>query len=410
MGLTPITLGYVPLLDSAVLIAAQEQGFAEAEGLEFALVRETSWANIRDRVAVGHFDAAHMLAPMPLSANLGLTPLDVPLVAPMALGLGGNAVTVSLPLWRAMEERGQVLGVDAGSSGTALARVIADRRSKGLPALRFGVVHPESGHNYELRYWLAASGVDTMSDIEIVVVPPPFLPDALRAGRVDGYCVGEPFNSVAVARGVGRIVTTKSSIWRSSPEKVLGVRREWAERFPEQLAAVIRAITRAARWCADPDNRDSLAGMLAREDRLGISAPILIRALTGRLFIGETDIVDVPDFFLPFERAANFPWISHALWFYSQMVRWRQVDHTAENAKKAARTYRPDIYRAALDGMGIAVPSANAKIEGALTEATAMGAQGGMLSLGPDGFFDGTRFDLDRLDAYIAGQQRVPSL
>lgn len=404
MGLTQITLGYVPLLDSAVLIAAQEQGFAEAEGLEFGLVRETSWANIRDRVAVGHFDGAHMLAPMPLSVNLGLTPLDVPLIAPMALGLGGNAVTVALPLWRAMEEHGASSGVDASASGMALAKVIAGRRERGLPPLRFGVVHPESGHNYELRYWLTASGVDATRDIEIVVVPPPFLPDALGAGRVDGYCVGEPFNSVAVARGVGRIVTIKSSIWRSSPEKVLGVRREWAERFPEQMAAVIRAITRAARWCGDPDNHDTLARVLSREDRLGISSAILMRALTGRLYIGDKDIIDVPDFFLPFERAANFPWISHALWFYSQMVRWQQVGHSAENAHKAAGTYRPDIYRAALDGMGIAVPSANAKVEGALAEVTALGAQGGRLMLGPDGFFDGAQFDPEALDLYIASQ------
>lgn len=404
MGLTQITLGYVPLLDSAVLIAAQEQGFAEAEGLEFGLVRETSWANIRDRVAVGHFDGAHMLAPMPLSVNLGLTPLDVPLIAPMALGLGGNAVTVALPLWRAMEEHGASSGVDASAGGMALAKVIAGRRERGLPPLRFGVVHPESGHNYELRYWLTASGVDTTRDIEIVVVPPPFLPDALGAGRVDGYCVGEPFNSVAVARGVGRIVTIKSSIWRSSPEKVLGVRREWAERFPEQMAAVIRAITRAARWCGDPNNHDTLARVLSREDRLGISSAILMRALTGRLYIGDKDIIGVPDFFLPFERAANFPWISHALWFYSQMVRWQQVGHSTENARKAAGTYRPDIYRAALGGMGIAVPSANAKVEGALAEVTALGAQGGRLMLGPDGFFDGAQFDPEALDLYIASQ------
>ncbi|MEQ8445961.1 MAG: CmpA/NrtA family ABC transporter substrate-binding protein [Pelagibacterium sp.] len=404
MGLTSITLGFVPLLDSAVLIAAQEQGFAETEGLKFSLVRETSWANIRDRVAVGHFDGAHMLAPMPLSANLGLTPLDVPLVAPMALGLGGNAVTLSLPLWRAMEAQGAGSGVDARQSGLALAKVIADRRKSGLPPLRFGVVHPESGHNYELRYWLAASGVDTMADIEIIVVPPSFLPDALGAGRVDGYCVGEPFNSVAVARGLGRIVTTKSSIWRSSPEKVLGVRREWAERFPEQMAAVIRAITRAARWCGDPANHDTLADILAREDRLGVAAPILTRALSGRLDLGGNQTFEVSDFFIPFERAANFPWISHALWFYAQMVRWGQVAHSADNVARVTATYRPDIYRAALAGQGIPVPAANAKVEGALTEPTALGAMAGTLILGPDGFFDGTQFDPDAIDSYIAAQ------
>jgi two-component system, oxyanion-binding sensor len=291
MGLTPITIGYVPLLDAAVLIAAQDQGFAAAEGLEFDLVRETSWANIRDRVAIGHFDAAHMLAPMPLSANLGLTPLDAPMIAPMALGLGGNAVTVSNAVWEAMREKGALDGIDARAAGLALLRVIEERRRAHLPKLRFGVVHPESGHNYELRYWLAASGIAPGADIEIVIVPPSFQPDALAAGRIDGYCVGEPFNSVGVARGVGRIVTTKSAIWRSSPEKVLGTRAQWAERYPERLGAMIRAITRAARWCSDPANQSTLARLLSGNDRLGIAEPLLMRALTGELFLGADDVV-----------------------------------------------------------------------------------------------------------------------
>ena len=409
MALTPIILGYVPLLDSAVLIAAQDRGFAAAEGLEFELVREASWANIRDRLAIGHFDAAHMLAPMPLSANLGLTPLDTRLIAPIALGLGGNAVTMSNAVWAAMSAAGAPVDIDARASGIALARVITERRSQKLPRLRIAVVHPESGHNYELRYWLAASGIDPQTDVEIVIVPPSFQPDALAAGRIDGYCVGEPFNSIGVARGVGRIVATKSQIWRSSPEKVLGVRTDWAERYPEQLAAIIRAVTRAARWCSDPVNHQTLADRLAHEDRLDVPAPILMRAITGRLRVGADEDVSVPDFFMPFERAANFPWQSHAMWFYAQMVRWGQISHSAEHARLAAQTYRPDLYRSSLAGMGIAVPSANAKIEGALNEPTAVGAQGGALHLGPDGFFDGARFDPDDLDAYIAGQSRLPA-
>lgn len=408
MALTPIIIGYVPLLDSAVLIAAQEQGFAADEGLHFELVRESSWANIRDRVAIGHFDAAHMLAPMPLSANLGLTPLDVPMIAPMALGLGGNAVTVSKSLWAAMREQGASGGADARSSGVALQRVVAGRRLANERPLRFAVVHPESGHNYELRYWLAASGIDPEHDIEIVIVPPSFQPDALGAGKIDGYCVGEPFNSIGIERGLGRIATTKSSIWRSSPEKVLGVRRVWAERYPERLAAIIRAVTRAARWSGDAANRQKLAGILSHPDRIGVAAEVLMRPLTGHMELGEGESLGISDFFVPFERAANFPWQSHALWFYAQMVRWGQVTHTPGNAQIARDTYRPDIYRAALDGMGIAVPSANAKVEGALTEPTALGASGGKLILGPDGFFDGRQFDPDKLDTYIHAQSALP--
>lgn len=409
MGLTRITVGYVPLLDSAVLIAAQELGFAEEEGLALSLVRETSWANIRDRVAIGHFDAAHMLAPMPLSSSLGLTPLDEPMLAPMALGLGGNAVTVSKTLWSEMRDQGAPTGIEAAAAGAALQRVIAARSAQGLPRLRFAVVHPESGHNYELRYWLAASGVDPARDIEIVIVPPSFLPDALAVGRVDGYCVGEPFNSIAVASGAGRIVTTKSAIWRSSPEKVLGTRARWAERNPEQLGALLRAATRAARWCGEPANHDQLAGLLARPEYLGVPADVLLLALSGRLHIDQGETHEVPDFFIPFERAANFPWISHALWFYTQMVRWRQVVHTPEAVSIAARAYRPDLYRAALEGCGFAVPSANAKVEGALSDPLPVGAHGGNLILGPDGFFDGSQFDVDALDVYIASQAQSKS-
>ncbi len=408
MGLTQITIGYVPLLDSAVLIAAQEQGFAETEGLFLNLVRETSWANIRDRVAIGHFDAAHMLGPMPLSANLGLTPLDTPLIAPMALGLGGNAITVSNDLWAAMAEAGAPQDGSAQKTGKALFSVIAQRARTGLPRLRFGVVHRESGHNYELRYWLAASGIDPDRDIEIVVVPPPFQPDALAARRTDGYIVGEPFGSVAVARGIGRIITTKSAIWRLSPEKVLGTRIQWAERYPEQLAALVRAVTRAARWCGDPDNLPRLAEMLSREDRLQQSAELLMRPLSGHLLFGPDNARQIDDFYVPFRHAANFPWVSHAMWFYSQMVRWGQVEHSLENAAKARASYRPDIYRAALAGQAIAVPGANAKVEGALHEPMMVGAIGGSLTLGPDGFFDGTEFDPDRLDEYILNQTTNP--
>ena len=405
MGLTQITAGYVPLLDSAVLLAAEEFGFAESEALRLNLVRETSWANIRDRVAIGHLDVAHMLGPMPLSANLGLTPLDAAVIAPMALGLGGAAITMSNAIWAKMAEAGAPEDGAPGPVGAALRKVIADRARAGEPPLRLAVVHPESAHNYALRYWLAASGIDPDHDVDIVIVPPPLQADALAAKRTDGFCVGEPFGSVAVARGVGRIVTTKGQIWQMSPDKVLGTRLQWAERFPEQLAALLRAATRAARWCEDPANHAALAAMLAREDRLNLDTDLILRAITGRLQFEPGVEKPMPDFFVPYSRAANFPWVSHALWFYSQMVRWGQVSHTPENARKAAASYRPDLYRAALSDMGMPVPGASSKIEGALAEPTEVGAIGGRLTLGPDSFFNGTDFDPDKLDAYIAAQR-----
>lgn len=401
-----IVAGFMPLLDSSILVAAREKGFAAAEAIDLVLVRETSWANIRDRMAVGHFQVAHVLAPMPIASNLGLTPLAVPVIAPMALGLGGNAVTVSTAVWAQMLDQGATPDFDPASTGKALQQVIARRASLSEPVLRFAVVHPYSGHNYELRYWLAACGIDPVRDIEIVIVPPPLMADALASGAIDGYCVGEPWSTAAAVQGYGRIATVKAAIWRSSPEKVLSTSANWAADEPEALAALLRALCRSAQWCAEPSNRNELAQILSDKAYLGRPAEWMLHGLSGELDAGGGDIRRAADFFVPFAKAATFPWKSHALWFYSQMVRWGQVQHTLENTNTARETYRPDLYRSALTPLGVALPAANAKVEGALLSPTPVGSAGASLTLGPDGFFDATLFDPDKLDAYIAGQKR----
>lgn len=402
-----ITAGFMPLFDSAVLVTAAEMGFAAREGIELKLQRETSWANIRDRIAIGHFDVAHMLGPMPLACSLGLTPLASETIVPFSLGLGGNCVTVSNAVWDGMAAQGAAPDLDPGRAGAALGALIRERAGAGREPLRFAVVHPHSGHNYELRYWLAACGIDPDRNIEIVIVPPPFMADALAAGRIDGYCVGEPWNSAAVAAGTGRIVTVKALLWRNSPEKVIGARKTWAEENPEALAALLRALHHAARWCQEPANRGELAALMAKPAFLGQPEAIQMPALTGRLQLGGGVERRVKDFFLPFDKAANFPWKSHALWFYTQMVRWGQLPHTPQNLAIARDCYRPDLYRSALKPLGVALPGANAKVEGALKVATPVGSAGASLVLGPDGFFDGQIFDPDRIDAYIAGQKRA---
>jgi NitT/TauT family transport system ATP-binding protein len=290
--------------------------------------------------------------------------------------------------------------LDPAAAGLALKAVV-NRRGAAEP-LRFAVVHPHSGHNYELRYWLAASGIDPDRDIEIVILPPPLMADALGAGRIDGYCAGEPWNTAAAAKHVGRIVTAKAMIWKSSPEKVLGVAARWAEANPEALAALLRALYHSAEWCAAAANHAELARLLGGPAYVDCPPDWLMPALTGEIRVGET-VVPVPDFFLPQAKAATFPWKSHALWFYAQMVRWGQVAASPHNEQIARETYRPDLYRAALKPLGVALPGANAKIEGALMRATPVGSAGASLTLGPDGFFDGRIFDPDRIDEYLGG-------
>ena len=359
-----LVVGFMPLLDCASLVVAAERGFAAEEGLDLRLVRETSWANIRDRIIVGQFDTAHMLAPMPVAAALGIGPIQTALIAPMSLGLGGNAITVSLSLWEEMTSEGAVSGEFSLAQGEALRRVVAARASAGADPLTFGMVYPFSCHNYELRYWLASAGIDPDRDVRLTVIPPPFLADALRTGQIDGFCVGEPWNSVAVDAGVGAIVTPTTALWPLSPEKVLGCRTDWAARYPDELAGLLRALYRAARWIEAPANHAEVARLLADPRFVGTSAGLLHRALAGRLaLVPGADPTALQDFFVPARHHAAFPWKSHALWFYSQMVSWGQVEHSAQHLEAAGQTYRPDIYRAALAGVDHDIPGADVKSE-----------------------------------------------
>ena len=405
-----VTLGFIPLIDSAPLIVAAEKGFAAGEGLSLNLVREASWANIRDRVMLGHFHGAHMLGALPIASTLGAGGhLQVPMIAPFSLGLGGSVITASTALFAAMEEEGATLGAGPAPLAKALAAVVAKRAAAGESPLTFAVVHPFSAHNYELRYWMASAGIDPDNDVRIVVLPPSYMADALSAGQVDGISVSDPWNSFAVEEGVGVILTYKAELWRQGPDKVLGLRADFVERHPGRLAPLLRALYRAAAWAEDPANHLELSEMLARPNYVGAPAGIILRGLAGRPILRKgAEPVNAPGFFIFHEHAANFPWRSHALWFYSQMVRWGQAKHSAEAVAKAWAVYRPDLFRAALASLDADLPGSDAKVEGALTEPTVVASRHGRLVLGPDGFFDGVKFDPDDLVGYI-DRQRLPA-
>jgi NitT/TauT family transport system ATP-binding protein len=253
-----------------------------------------------------------------------------------------------------------------------------------------------------LRYWLAACGVRPDRDVEIAVVPPPFCADALEAGEVDAICVGEPWNSVAVERGVGTIVLATAQIWRRGVEKVLAMREAVLEDKREAVVLLIRALCRAGRHFVDPANWDANAAILARPDYLDGSAVLIKRAISDRLLLhrgGEP--VHYPDFMFQYREAANFPWVSQAEWLYTQMVRWDGGAFDRGDADKAARVFRPDIYRSALMGTGEPLPGASSKVEGSLSQTTAVGMQQGAMTLESNRFFDDMVFDPADLPGYL---------
>lgn len=355
--LETIRLGFMPLLDAAIPVIAAREGFAARHGIEIELVRETSWANIRDRVAIGHFDAAHVLGPMPVAAALGLTPHDVPLIAPMALGTGGNAITISADLWAELKAvETDLVPNNPVTTGIAMREALARRQMRGARRVVFGVVHPYSSHNYELRYWLSEAGIDPDRDVQIAILPPPYLPDALAAGRIDGFCVGEPWNTRAALRGDGRILLTKQAIWPDSPEKVLALRADWAERNPDLTRRLIMAMIEAARFCATPEGRERLHTIMAADDVLGTTMDELSPALSGSMLLADGERHAVPGMMEYASGHANQPDQDTARWYYSQMLRWHQLEARAGDAERAAASYRPDLYFAARDALGLGGP------------------------------------------------------
>src|SRR5436853_4439241 len=243
---TPVCIGFIPLVDAAALIVATDKGFAAAEGLDVTLVREVSWSNVRDKLNIGLFDAAHLLAPVAIASSLGLGHVKVPIAAPLNLGLNGNAITVSPALHAAIMAEISGDPVDPMATALALARVVAKRRKSGAEPLTFGMTFPFSTHNYQLRFWMAAGGVNPDEDVRLVVLPPPYMVESLASGHVDGFCVGAPWNSVAVDLGVGHILHFVSDILVRAAEKVLALRARWAEENPDTVIRLIRALNRSA--------------------------------------------------------------------------------------------------------------------------------------------------------------------
>lgn len=379
---TRLRLGFIPLVDAAASIIAVDKGFAAAEGLDVELVREVSWSNVRDKLNIGLFDAAHLLAPIAIASSLGIGHLRVPILAPFNLGLNGNAITAAPRLFAALSAAADGDIGDPMVSARALARVVGERRKRGIAPLTFGMTFPFSSHNYQLRFWMAAGEVDPDEDVQLVVLPPPYMVGSLAKGHVDAFCVGAPWNSVAIDVGAGRILHFGSDILARAAEKVLAVRSRWASDRPEALHKLIRAHARAVGFLDDPDNREEVAALMAAPSRLDVSAELIRRTLDGRLMVAPDGAIRTSDRHLLIGRAgASRPDPVQAAWLYAQMVRWRQAPLSPGLLAEAKAVFRPDLYDAAL-GPGADRPTGE--------PADGIGA------------FAGPAFDPDEIAAHLA--------
>ena len=349
-GAVKLRVGFIPLADAAALIVAVDKGFAAQEGLDVDLVREVSWSNVRDKLNIGLFDAAHLIAPVAIASSLGIGHVKVPIVAPFGLGVNGNAITVTPALHAAIAGAADGDLLNPVVSAQALARVVAARKKRGQDPLTFGMTFPFSTHNYHLRFWMAAGGVDPDEDVRLVVLPPPFMVESLANGHVDGFCVGAPWNSVAVDLGIGVILHFVSEILARATEKLLAVRRQWSEEHPQTLLTLVRAHQRAAAFIEDVQNREEVAAILAAPGRIGVAAEVIRRTLDGRLKVAPNGAMRTSDRYLLVGRqGAARPDPVQAAWLYAQMVRWGQAPFSSEHLAAAQAVMRTDLYDAALE-------------------------------------------------------------
>ena len=403
-----LKLGFIKLTDMAPLAIAKEKGFFAEEGLNVELEPQANWKVLLDGVIGGQLDGAHMLAGQPIAATIGYgTKAD--LIAPLSLDLNGNAITLSNKVWAKIKPE---LATEGGKikhpiSASYLKPVVKEFAEQGKP-FNMGMVFPVSTHNYELRYWLAAGGLNpgyytegdvggtVDADVKLSVTPPPQMPATLEAGTIEGYCVGEPWNQAAVQKGIGVPVITDHEIWNDNPEKVFGLRADFAEQYPATTAAMLRAIIKAQQWL-DADNganRAEAVEILSRSNYVGADAEVIAASMTGKFTFEKGDTRDAKGFNIFFDKFAGYPYYSDAIWYLTQMRRWGQIAEDKPDDwyfTTAKAVYRPDLYLAA----------ANKLAEDGVIEKAAVPETDGFR--GPQGgFIDGLTYDGRKPNAYLA--------
>jgi ABC-type nitrate/sulfonate/bicarbonate transport system substrate-binding protein len=321
-----LRVGFVPVVDCAPLVVALERGFFAKHDLEVKLCRELGWATVREKIIYGELDASQAVAGLAMAATCGWGSVASPCVTGMILNTNGNGITLSNLLY--------AQGVrDARSFKRFL---VSD--AKTVPV--FGTVSPFASHNFLLRQWLRSGGIDPDRDVRIVIVPPPQVCQNLKAGNLDGFCVGEPWNSLAVQNRLGWTVATSTDLSRGHPEKILLVREEFAEKKPEQHLALIAALLEACRWCDDPANGGEIASMLSRPEYLNLPGKVLTPSLSGRYDYGNGRHETIANFFTFHRDDANDPSSGQVDW-----IAERLVDNGFSTVAKPARELCQRVFR-----------------------------------------------------------------
>ena len=360
-----LKFGMIKLTDCIPLVAARELGYFADEGLSVSIEVQANWKVVQERVVSMELDGSHMLYNHPLGARIGYLG-QANIIAPFNININSKGITVSNALWKQMQEKDATLreaGYPLPVKADTLKVIAKERYAAGNP-LRFGMTYPSGSHNITLRYWLAAGGVNPGfyegyndpvgkkdADILLSVVPPPQMVSNLTANTIDGFCVGEPWNQRAVTDSIGVALNGDQYVFDGCPDKIFGVAEEWADKNPNTLIAVVKALIRANQWLDEsPENRKKAAEMLANKAYIGTNVEVLAESMLGTYQYQKGDRREAKSFNIFYKCFASFPFKSHAVWGLTQARRWGQISTNKSDAwyqETAGQIFRTDIYRKA---------------------------------------------------------------
>jgi nitrate/nitrite transport system substrate-binding protein len=348
-----IRFGIIALTDCASIVMAHELGLFKKYGINSTVSKEASWAVIRDRLTLGENQATHMLYGMPYASTMGLlgSP-QKPMIIPFALNHNGQGITLHIKyLQQGIRKPEQ------------LKPLVDTAKAAGTP-MTFAMTFPPGTHAMWMRYWLGAGGIHPDKDVSLITIPPPQMVTNLKVDKMDGLCVGEPWNARAIFDKVGYTVATSQQIWKDHPEKVLAFTEEFAEKNPKTVKAILRAMIEASQHIDQMENREHVVEIVSRPQYINAPKEVILPRMMGQYDYGDgAPVQDDPDYMTFFDRHTNLPWKSHGLWWLSQFRRWGMVSEPPDYTGLVNRVHRPDLYRDVAKELGIDVPQDDVKKE-----------------------------------------------
>jgi len=383
---TSVRIGYIPIFESAPLIAAKEKGFFAKHGMtDVQVLKQASWGALRDNVVIGEanggIEGAQFQMPMPYLLSQGIITTQnqkIPMYVLLQTSTQGNGIAI------ANKHGGKTLNLDTSKAKS----YIDELKSKGT-VFTAAYTFPAANQELWIRYWLAAGGVNPDTDVKLIVVPPAQTGANMKTGTMDGFSTGDPWPYRILADKIGYMSALTAQIWPNHPEEYFAMKAEWVDKHPNATKALLKAVMEAQQWCDVAENRKELAEILSRREYFNISTDILLPPLQGKYAMGDgqTPIDDVkkgPLFWKDGMGSVSYPYQSHDTWFLTENMRWGMLPATTDVKALIGKVNREDLWREAAKELGIA----DADIPKEKTR-------------GVETFFDGIKFDANDPMAYI---------